>query len=188
MYLRTFGLWLPLPFFLKEGEALHSDASWTSSGAAPAGAPQAVFTGRERRVGRLVPEGPVAGCSQAWPGCEASPPCPQPPPCPTGGRGWVAHEAASTESCLQQPHRTHKRRCYAGFRAHITTDCKNALINNGTQKTQDQEDCQKDTVLSKACTQPPPPSLQEGPLEQKGPAQENRASIHEGVRLTKYWQ
>lgn len=46
-YLKTFGLGLALPFFLKEVDALRS---YESSRAALARQPQAAFTGRERKA------------------------------------------------------------------------------------------------------------------------------------------
>lgn len=199
MYLKTFGLGLPLPFFLKEGDALHSYESWTSSRAAPAGRPQAEFTSRGRRArspkaGAQEPSGRLPA-GRAW--LRGLTDLPTDAPVPLG------RTRVSCTPLLLQPsracgpplqHRCQPAAAEQGAQTPTAQRLKhlynhrlrNAPIKKGTHKIQDQEGCQNKAFLSKARTQPPQPRFQEGPFRQKGPAQENRALILEDPRLTKY--
>lgn len=92
MYLQIFGRGLPLPFFLKEGDALGSYESRTSSQAEQ---PQAVLRSMEgkARSPALLParrqaaRSQASGCLRAGLGGKASLTAPQPTPSPPGGRG-----------------------------------------------------------------------------------------------------
>lgn len=142
MYLKTFGLGLPLPFFLKEGDAPRSYESWTSSRAAPAGRPQAEFTSRGRKARSPTPlSGAKAGAREpsgrlpagrGW--LRGLTDLPTAAPVPPGRRRVSctplllqpsrACGPSSTAASQRQRNRARKRRRYRGLSTYITTGYK----------------------------------------------------------------
>lgn len=181
-YLKTFGLGLALPFFLKEGDALRSYESRTPSRAAGARQPQAAFTGRERKArsptllscakaGAWEPSGRLpAGRAWRWgltdlPTTALSPLGEEEGELPTSTHRadplehpcQPAATAATRQGRNTQMLMVHRLKRLRNHRLRST------VINTGTHKIQDREGCRNNVFLSKVCTQTPSPAFEKDP-------------------------
>lgn len=187
-YLKTFGLGLALPFFLKEGDALRSYESWTSSRAALARQPQTAFTGRERKAhspaplscakaGAQEPSGRLPAGRAWWWGLTDLPTTAPSPlgeeegelPTNTHRADPLEHPCQLAATAATKQGRNTQMPMVHSLKRLRNHRLQNTVINTDAHKIQDREGCQNNVFLSKVCTQTPSQLLRRT-LQAEGPS------------------